>query len=266
MQREYYQRYLMVGVLVFFLLVIETVPRLRQVTSPLQYVGGGMGHLFYVTTTLIRDGMARGLLGYDAKTQIVVLEEKINLMAVDRSRIAELETQNRALRETVSYVGVEESKKIIGHVIGHDPNDPQTILRLNIGSVHGVTVGSAALSPAGVMVGIVTEVSERLSSIQLLKNSELALPVRVPEHLGTFGILESPDGVSLRVTQIPKDSKLELGALVTTNTGFKNVPPNISVGVVSKITQNPETLWQEAQISPFVDERTLDYVLIVSTP
>lgn len=266
MDRMRYQWMVIVGLLFLALFVLETVPRVSGVTSPFQYLAGWVGRGFYVTVTTLQDGVARAVFGADGKTRIAELEYRVQLLATDKERLANLEAENRHFREALAFIESNNDDSRMARVIGHDPNDPQTRLRINIGTSSGVVEGAAATTSTGVLVGVVVEATERLSTIQLLKHPSLTIPVRSPSRINTFGLLESPDGFSLHVTQVPKDGQLVEGDVLVTNNGFRRVPPNLSVGVVGKVIENPETLWQQAQVVPYVDVRSLDYLVIVQTP
>lgn len=266
MDRIRYQRFLVASVLIVALLLLESIPRLSGVTSPFQYLAGWIGRGFYVTTTILQDGVARAVFGSDGKTKIAELEYQVQLLSVDKERLGELENENRSFREALAFIEENSGNGTLSRVIGHDPNDPQTRLRINIGARSGVQVGAAATTPAGVLVGVVVEVGENLSTVQLLKHPSLTLPIKSPSRTNTFGLLESPDGFSMHINQVPKDGQLVEGDILVTNVGFKRVPPNLSIGIVGKVIETPETLWQQAQVIPYVDTRALDYLVIVQTP
>lgn len=266
MERYRYQRLLVAGVIVLALLIIELVPRVSQVTSPLQYLGGWIGRAFYVTTDTMKNGLALAVFGQNGATIIKEQSEQIKLLAVDKEIFSRVQAENAALKEALTFIEDWEHETVMARVIGHDPNDPQTRLRINAGTSHGITIGSAVATPAGVMVGVVVDTQERLSTIQLLKNPSLTIPVRLSAQSDTFGLLQSPDGFSLHITQVPKDSRLEAGDIVMTNAGFREVPSDLSIGVIGSVREDPESLWQQAQVVPYVDTRSLDYLLVIKTP
>lgn len=263
MERLRYQRLVIIAVLVLALLLIEIVPRVNMVTSPLQYVGGWVGRVFYLGSSAIKENIAWAVFGKDDLSIIEEQQRQIELLATDKTLLAELESENRALKNAVDFGENYEGDFQVARVIGHDPNNPQTRLRINIGQNQGVAIGSAVTTSAGVMVGVVVDVQARLSTIELLKDPGLTIPVRVANKPNTFGLLQSPDGFSLRIAQVPKDGDLKEGDLIVTNTGFQRVPPNLILGIVGSVQQDPESLWQQAQVIPYVDTRSLDYLLIL---
>lgn len=265
MDRLRYQRLAIAAVLVTVLLIIELVPRLSGVTSPLQFIGGWVGRGFFITTNVIKNGVAKAVLGADGQEIIEEQQLQIDLLATDKIQLNELQRENTSLKEAVNFVNQTENEVVMARIIGHDPNDPQSRLRINAGSSKGIEVGSAVTTPSGVLIGVLSVVDEQLSTIQLLKRPDLILPIKVPSRPNTFGLLESPDGLSLHMTQVPKESELVQGDIVVTNFGFQRVPPNLPIGIIGDVSENPETLWQQAQVQPYVDTRSLDYVLIIQS-
>jgi cell shape-determining protein MreC len=100
----------------------------------------------------------------------------------------------------------------------------------------------------------------------LLKHPSTKLPVRLLARPGAVGLLESPDGLSLLMTEVRKDVVLSIGDVVVTSLGRAGVPPNLPVGTVLAIERQPQGLWQEVAVAPLVEPATLDVVAVLLPP
>ena len=152
---------------------------------------------------------------------------------------------------------------VITHVIGQDPREPGTLFRISVGEGAGVVSGDAVVSPEGVLVGAIEDVGPAVSTVRLLRSPRTKIPVRIVSKPHAFGLLESPDGLSITVEQIPKSEAVAVGDVVVTDLGVSGIPPNLTVGTVLATVPNAEGLWQEATVGSLVEPSTLDLVAVI---
>lgn len=241
-------------------LLIEGVPAIRNRVQILA------GFNTAVETWLASQVTTPGFLVSAVRNdRLANLEKQVNELAVDAARLQQLEEENEALRALAGFSGFPGVRAVPALVVGRDPRDPQTILRLNAGAEVGVREGAAVVSPQGNLIGIVASVSSTASTARLLTSHGLAIPVRVPGKPGVFGLLQSRDGLSLSVEQIARAEPVVVGDIVVTNTSALGLPSAIPVGVIAGVRSTPEALWQEASIFPFTTTATA-YIVSILIP
>ncbi|MFA7286254.1 MAG: rod shape-determining protein MreC [Patescibacteria group bacterium] len=246
---------LLVGIVLAFL--IESVPAVRLRVHGLLSFTTGIETWF--ASRLVTPGFLMG----ETDARITNLEQQVDALAVDAARLRQLTEENEALRALTGFSNVAGIRTVTALVIGRDPRDPQTVLRLNAGSKVGVREGAAVVSPHGNLIGIVASVTPTVSTVRLLTSHGLAIPVRVPGKPGVFGLLQSRDGLSLSVEQIARAEPVTVGDVVITNSSALGLPAAIPVGVIAAVRSTPEALWQEATIFPFTTTATVHIVSIL---
>ena len=244
------------------LLLIEFVPLLQRPLTPFMrasaYLEGGL----YRVTNSARQRIERLIIGHDTSSRIVELESRLSLLTLHQARLVSLEEENQNLRRLLDFQESRGLSTIAARVIGKDPRAPAE-LRLAAGSRSGVRSGAAVISPNGALVGIVAEVGQETSVVRLLGHRLTQVPVRVLDKPQAFGLLESSGGLSLRLTQIPKNADIKPGDIIVTGFASEVVPANLTVGAILSVENDPQGLWQEATMAPLIEPAALDLVAIV---
>lgn len=257
------RRRLFIGVILFALtLGVVIVPPFRRVFSPVAILTTPVEVGMASVQVWLREWMFQ-LLGGSDVARLRDIEQAFAADGVDRARLALLEAENLKLKEQLELKESQPWSFVSAHVIGQDPRDLRGLLRLSVGERQGVRRGAAVLTANGVLVGVLVDVGQDVSSVRLLRSPGVSLLGKVAGKETVFGIVESPDGLTVRFTQVPKGESLDVGDVVVTNLGFLGVPPDIPLGTVVEVTGNPEDLWQEAVIAPFAAMSTLRIVSVV---
>jgi|GEM_PF-1376496 len=251
--------------LILLLIGIETVPKLRGMVSPFLKVSFSLERILSDGVDWVKRPLSGLFFGTNTSEYISELEKQVAQLSVEKTKLIQLEAENSALHKIISLTNIAPNEHLVAaRVIGHDPREPQTLLRINRGRSSGVHPKETVVGPNGSLVGIIIEVGDTVSTFRLLRGPNVVIPVRIPGEENSFGLLSSDDGLSLKMSQIPQDGILQVGALVVTNTGLDGILPNIPIGTVMEIVNQPASLWQEAIVAPFTKSRTLDIVSVLT--
>jgi rod shape-determining protein MreC len=245
------------------LLSVEAFPGARRVSSSLVRLGLPIERGFYIMVSAARRPFSWLILGQDAADKIATLEISVATLGADRARLQQLEEENKQLRSITGLSAQTIGTPVAARVIGFDPRSVQDLMRIAGGHREGITEGSAVVTPEGNLVGVVIEVGDASSVFRLLRSREMHLPARIPSSDNAFGVLESPESLSLNMRQIPKEAHINEGDVVVTNTGFPGLAPGIPIGSITAVSAPPEQLWQEVTIEPFATVGSLDIVTVV---
>lgn len=109
------------------------------------------------------------------------------------------------------------------------------------------------------LIGIVTEVLENSSVVELLYNENTSLSVQVNNF---YGILECQNQ-KLIIEGIHNKADIKVGDLVTTS-DISIYPEGILIGEVSEITYDKYEIEQVLTITPFVDFDSIKYLGIIT--
>ena len=163
-------------------------------------------------------------------------------MYTARSLNIELELWRDEALMLREMVGIDETlidfERISAVTIGRDINNWHDFITVNQGSVHGVELGMAVMSPEGFLIGRITDVGISYSRFHLLKphNTEIRAHVQVLGILGSEGTLDGYDAESgeLIVRQVRRDVEVEVGDRVITS-GLGGVfPRGLLAGYVTR--------------------------------
>jgi rod shape-determining protein MreC len=190
---------------------------------------------------------------------------RMNIDLVDEtSRLRDARIENIRLR---NLLGLRESLRyplIAGRVVGKNLTQLRNTMTLNIGKQDGVLPHMPVINEGG-LVGVVSAVSEHYSVVRIVLNTDFRASAKV-ERSRVDGIL-AWDGNALLLTNVAKTLDVKVGDSLVTSEYSSTYPPNIRVGIVRKVTQQPGSLFKRVVVIPGVDFVTAeDVFLIAYTP
>ncbi len=200
--------------------------------------------------------LARHMLG-PREGSSRVMELELELASLRRA-----ERENIRLRAMLGYEPPPGYHTVPGNVVGLDLDPLQGVAWIDAGSRHGVRQGQAVLTVGG-LVGVVDEVWSRRARLRLIRNEYTPVSVRVTRSR-TLGIVEWDPGIGrLRVSQVPFQADIQEGDTLTSS-GLGGVfPPDLPVGVVTRVSEPPERLLKEVLIEPFGEFHRLEEVFVI---
>lgn len=197
----------------------------------------------------------------EGKSLLALREENARLQA-ERDRLLQwqaiarkLENDNKALRELLRFVPVDEATAISAQVIGDAGGAFARTMILNAGSRDGVRKGQAVITGAG-LVGRVQEVGLRSSRLLLLADLNSRIPV-VIENSRVRGVVAGTNGATLRLVHLPPDMVAEPGDRLVTSGHGGALPPGLPVGVIAAVSE------AGIEVEPFVDPSRLEIVRVL---
>ncbi len=246
------------------LIGLELVPAFRTALSPLSSLGNNLAGMLYQQSQTIRHGIA-AFVEPDREAELTQLQAQVGALAVDHTRLAQLEAENTALKSVDDFRQNEALTTVTTRVVGRDPSDPAGLIRLAVGSRDGVRTGAAVVDARGFFLAEVTTVGEKTSTARLLQSRTVNLSARVVGRNNMLGLLTSPDGLSLELTQLPKDGDLQIGDAVVTGSESDTVPPSLPIGTIVAISGTAQDLWRQATVSPLASPESADVVMVILT-
>ncbi len=112
-----------------------------------------------------------------------------------------------------------------------------------------------------VLLGRITTVSEKRSSIMLLTDNEMQIAVKTSR--GAKGILAGQAGKSLLLDKVLQKEALFLDDQVVTS-GEDGLPPNLIIGRVTYIITTDEAVYKQAKVETLIDALSEKTVFIIS--
>lgn len=205
--------------------------------------------------------------------------ERLGGSADERARIAELEAQlaqaqaqagaaaagtlSEAERRALAALAPSEGfTSVPGRVVSvAAAQDPARSAGISAGSGMNVRPGLAVLG-AGGLAGIVDTVSPRVATVRLVVDPATQIAARVATS-GEVGVYRGT-GSGGRFDLLDPLGQMAPGdLLVTLGTPDGDLPAGLPLGSIAEVTGSSAALTRAAQVTPAVDDSTLDRVVVL---
>lgn len=192
----------------------------------------------------------------DAKNK--ALEQENNEL---KAKIATQENLSKNCSLYLKEVGKESTKNsIVAQVIGRTPGGLNSTLLLNKGSADDISVGDAILS-TGYFIGKVKTVNDRTSEVMLIFSHNSFVPV-VTNKNNDGGLLQG--GLEgLTITDIPINSKAEVGDSVVTSGLGGELPAGLVVGKIGVHLGIKGDLFQKVKVESPINPYQINFVTVI---
>lgn len=166
-----------------------------------------------------------------------------------------LEGENAALRDLLKLVPDPSLRSISARVVGDPGGAFVRSVLVNAGSDHGVGLGQAAITGAG-LAGRISQAGRHSARILLITDINSRVPVTVGERRNR-GVLGGDNTETPRLLYVDPEVTLSLGDRVVTSGHGGAFPPGIPVGVVSEVSE------LGVRVRPVVDLRRIEFVRLL---
>lgn len=173
------------------------------------------------------------------------------------------ERERQALLEILRLDWTNDSPAVVARVVTSAPtNFFQTVL-IDRGRADGVEVGMPVVTGAG-LAGKVLEATDRRATVLLLTDRSFNVGVRLTTS-GAVGVAAGQGtGEALSVDFIEPGTPVAVDeALVTSGLQSSAFPPEVPVGRVKQVSEEPTALQQTITLEPAVDFGRLEFVRVL---
>ena len=245
-------------------------------TEPVRAIATGVTQMLVPVQRVLAD------VGTTANRFVQAITEIERLRADNaalRADVDRLTLENVQLREA-AFAAQQAAKlgelaktlafqSVAAPVIARDPSNILATIVLGAGSEGGIKVGDIVVSEQG-LVGRISEVGTNYSKVLLITDPSSTLSALVEGSRAT-GIVRGQYGDSLIMDWLLQTEKVRVGdVVVTAGLGLGDqlrslYPKGLVVGRVVQVQNAESAAYQRAIISPAVDLRRLENVLVVRT-
>lgn len=168
------------------------------------------------------------------------------------TRLASLQVTSKEYQDAARFftrTRAEAWRETLGRVVALANSSSPWVVRLDIGSVDGVTAGQPVLGPAGTLMGIVEKVDGQTSVVRYLGSISTRLAVSKIGGGETIGLIEGSDGEELTLNYVPRNTTLAAGDLLVTSGLSAQIPAGIPVAIVKSVTDNDSSPFLAATVT-----------------
>jgi len=210
------------------------------------------------TTSFARDYF--DLVG--VREENITLKKQLAQFESQRVSLLELETENRHLSNLLELKDALEIPAMAADVIGSDAGGLARTLVLGEGSRDGVRRDLPVISTAGV-VGRLILVSPNASRVLLINDHNSALDA-FDQRSRARGIVAGVVDDGLMMKYVDRSEDIKAGDTIVSSGVDGIFPRGLLVGRVSRVSQEGPGLFLNVDVSPAVDFRKLEQVLILT--
>ncbi len=199
------------------------------------------------------------------------LKLKIDEIDELQVRVADLETENERLRQTLDLNQILSQYTVSNAtVISRNPDQWQETLMIDVGTNHGIEKDMAVMAGNG-LIGRVIEVNPHSSKVLLLTTqqdnaSKVSARIQTDEDGGSaIGIIDSYDPTkgNYMMTQVDPAAEIEPGDMVITSGLGGVIPSSLLIGEVADAYMDEHGLSQIVEVVPAGEMTDIRFVTVI---
>lgn len=182
---------------------------------------------------------------------------------INSTRIAILESENKALREMLSFVSAKQYHSIGAEVVGRGTDPLRESLIINRGTREGIAAGQPVIAGRGFFIGKIVRAEPDMAVVQLLYDHQSKIAAATLSDSASMGLVEGGYGVSVRMNLIPQNEIIRVGDMVVTSGLEALIPHGLPIGTIEIVEKEAYQPFQRAVIAPSVDGRRQRLVSVI---
>lgn len=190
------------------------------------------------------------------------LKAEIDRLLIEKQRYKEVILENRRLRELLSLKERTSNYVTTAQIIARGPDQWSNTFVIDKGLFSGVKKDMIAITSKG-LVGKISEVFDSYSHLLLLTDINFSVAVRLQKSR-LEGIVSGTGLRKCQLKYIPYDEDIKGGEILITSGLDFLFPEGIPVGYISKFDKTGSGLFQSIEVTPFVDNRRIEEVVIIT--
>jgi rod shape-determining protein MreC len=191
-----------------------------------------------------------------------LLRDQTITLSHENGELRDAALENDRLRAMLGFRQRFPLKTWPAEVIGYPGSQIGGRMLIDAGGEDGVRVNAAVMTPDG-LVGKVTEVADFTALVQTLQGNAFGVSVMI-ERSRVAGILRWLGPEEWTIVGLATGEDVRVGDLVLTTGAGTVFPPNIRVGVVSRVMAQGEPNAGWCRVRPFVRFESLEEVFVVT--
>jgi len=250
-----FKEYAVLSLLLVLSLILLSLNDNSQIRAIRSYTVGFVG--------VFQDALSIVPNVFEVKRENEVLRQLNVDLSNEVSLLREARLENVKLRTMLEFKERASSALIAADVVGKNLLLLRNTITLNVGEQESVRVDMPIISEAG-LVGKVIATSVHYSVGQLMLNKDFRASAKI-QRSRIDGIISWDGGDFLKLKSVSRTQDVREGDVVTTSEYSNVFPRDMKIGIVSKISEKPGSLFRDIDVKPAVDFASLEQVFVVTT-
>ncbi|MDD3361069.1 MAG: rod shape-determining protein MreC [Hespellia sp.] len=203
------------------------------------------------------------------KAENKALQEKLDILTIENNNLQQEKYELDRLQELYKLdQNYSDYKKIGAHVISKDPGNWFSTFTIDKGSADGIKVDQNVMAGSG-LVGIVTSTSTHWATVRSIiddSSNVSAMVLSSSDRCMVRGDLSLMTDGKIQFEQLENnDNVVPVGEQIVTSYISDKYLQGILIGYVNEINVDSSNLTRSGYITPAVDFRNLQEVLVITT-
>ena len=175
--------------------------------------------------------------------------------------LGELKIENARLGTLLDFKGREPLELTAAQVIGFDLSAQYSTVRINRGSLDGLTQGLAVITPKGV-VGSILSTEPHISQVLVLTDRYSVIDA-IAQRSRARGVVEGRSQKTAQLKYLQRTDDVQVGDAVVTSGLDSVLPAGFPIGKIVSVEKKSFGITQTVTLEPAVDPSQLEEVLVV---
>jgi len=237
-----------------------------------KFASSGSGFISWVLSPV--DSLYKGILSsvrrsWEHYFYLVGVEEerdqlasRLKALESQNSEFKELSSENERLKSLLKYRDELKSDGILARVVSRDPSNWAESVTVDRGSKEGIKEGQAVVD-GNALVGQIISVSSNTAKVLLLTDNISSVDVIVQSSRAQ-GIVEGNLTDALKLKYLLREQSVKIGDRIIASGLDEIFPKGALIGIVSKIKDDPNGMFQNVEVEPSADMSRLENILILT--
>lgn len=194
------------------------------------------------------------------------LQQQVTELREENSRLAQNQDELKRLQELYQLdQSYSEYDKVAAQVISKDPGNWYDTFVINKGSEDGIQKDMNVISGGG-LVGLVVEVESHCATVRSIiddSSSVSAMTATTADTCIVTGDLRLMDEGKISFSQMSAENAVAVGEQIVTSNISDKYLKGILIGYVSEVTEDSNHLTNTGYITPAVDFKHLQEILVI---
>jgi rod shape-determining protein MreC len=232
-----------------------TLRPFRFLSTPLNYANQS------ITSVLATARVTLRVISSD-KEELKRLREEVRLLKLEKQGLEEMRSENRRLADMLELKKRKPEYLTAARVIGRGLDRWANSFVIDKGTEDLVEKDMAVATDEG-LLGKIQDAQGGFSTVLLIDDRGFSAAVRLQKSR-TEAVLAGAGGGKCVLRYLPTDHDVEEGEAVVTSGLGALFPPGIRAGHVSSVYTDPEEIFHEIEVIPFVDTKKVEEVIILN--
>lgn len=187
---------------------------------------------------------------------------ELNLeLAAEVGRLRQAAAENERLRGMLGFKQQSRFRVLAADVVGKTTTEARNTITLDVGAKDSIKIDMPIITDQG-LVGRVIAVSDHFALCQMVLNRDFRAAAGIVRNR-VEGVIAWDAGEYAKLINIPKSIIVQVGDIVVTSQSSNLYPPNVPIGTVVEVGDEPNSLFKRIAVKTAVEFQSIEHVFVV---